>query len=120
MVEIPADVAMQEVGDFSGDTSQVKPVKSQGNPRDIEAAAEALCSAQRPVIYAGQGILYAEATEELRELSEYLAVPVLTTLMGKSAFPESHPLALGCGTGSMPKVLHHFLHAGRSDMRDRL
>ena len=111
MVEIPADVAMQEVGDFNGDTSHVKPVKSQGDPRDIEAAAKALCSAQRPVIYAGQGVLYAEATEELRALSEFLAVPVLTTLMGKSAFSESHPLALGCGTGSMPKALHHFLHA---------
>ena len=111
MVEIPADVAMQDVSDFNGDTSHVKPVKSQGDPRDIEAAAKALCSAQRPVILAGQGVLYAEATEELRELSEFLAAPVLTTLMGKSAFPESHPLALGCGTGSMPKVLHHFLHA---------
>ncbi len=111
MVEIPADVAMQEVGDFNGAASHVKSVKSQGDPRDIEAAAKALCGAQHPVIIAGQGILYAEATEELRELSEYLAVPVLTTLMGKSAFPESDPLALGCATGSMPKVLHHFLHS---------
>ncbi|MCZ6676019.1 MAG: thiamine pyrophosphate-requiring protein [Candidatus Poribacteria bacterium] len=110
MVEIPTDVAMQEVTDFDANRFRAKGVKAQGDVRDIESAAKALCNADRPVIHAGQGVLYAEATEELVELAELLAVPVMTSLLGKSGFPESHPLSLGCGTGSMPKALHHFLH----------
>ena len=53
------------------------------------------------MIYAGQGVLYAEATDELVELAELLQVPVVTTLEGKSAFPEDHPLALGAGGTSL-------------------
>jgi acetolactate synthase-1/2/3 large subunit len=109
MVEIPADVAAQEAGDFSADASPVKRVRSQGDPGDIEAAAKALCSARRPIIHAGQGVLYAEASEELQELAELLAIPVMTTLLGKSAFSESHPLSVGTGAVTMPKALHHFL-----------
>ena len=56
-----------------------------------------LREARRPVIHAGQGVLYAEATDELIELAELLQAPVMTTLEGKSAFPEDHPLALGTG-----------------------
>jgi len=109
MIEIPADVALQEVHDSCADASPVKRIRSQGDPRDIEAAAKALCSAHRPIIHAGQGVLYAQASEELRELAEFLAIPVMTTLLGKSAFPESHPLSLGSGALTMPRALHHFL-----------
>ena len=56
--------------------------------------ARRLMDAARPVIYAGQGVLYAEATPELVELSELLNAPVMTTTLGKSGFPENHPLAL--------------------------
>src|SRR5438067_832873 len=66
-----------------------------GNPAELEAAARMLVEAKRPVIEAGQGVLYAEATPELIELAELLQAPVMTTLEGKSAFPEDHPLALG-------------------------
>jgi acetolactate synthase I/II/III large subunit len=69
--------------------------RSAGDPRDVDAAAGALVLAERPVIYAGQGVLYAEATEELVRLAELLRAPVVTTLEGKSAFPEDHPLACG-------------------------
>lgn len=109
MIEIPADVAMQDVNDSIANICSVKRVKSQGDPRDIEAAAKALCNARCPIIHAGQGVLYAEATEELKELSEFLATPVMTTLLGKSAFPESHPLSLGANAITMPNALHHFL-----------
>src|SRR4029077_6532791 len=61
----------------------------------IEAAAEMLIMAERPVIFAGNGVLLAEATEELKTLADCLSIPVATTLMGKGLFPEDHPLALG-------------------------
>ena len=58
---------------------------------------------KRPVIYAGQGVHYAQAWPQLRELAELLEAPVTTSLQGKSAFPENHPLSLGSGGRSIPK-----------------
>ena len=110
MVEIPADVAVEQVdSDLLESYQPVKATCSQGNPRDVEAAARALVQAQRPIIHAGQGVLYADATKELLELAELLQVPVMTTLAGKSAFPEDHPLALGSGSGVMNGPVYHFL-----------
>ncbi|PYN53441.1 MAG: hypothetical protein DMD94_18410 [Candidatus Rokuibacteriota bacterium] len=110
MVEIPADVAVAEVGDLALAYKAVKATQPAGNPRDIQAAARVLVQAKRPVIHAGQGVLYAEASEELLELAELLQAPVMTTLEGKSAFPEDHPLALGTGGGGvMSGPVHHFL-----------
>jgi acetolactate synthase-1/2/3 large subunit len=62
------------------------------------------------VLYAGQGVHYARAWQALRELAEQLEAPVTTSLQGKSAFPETHPLSLGSGGRSIPKTVHHFLH----------
>ena len=66
-------------------------------PADVHAAAEALVAASNPAIYAGQGIHWSEAYGELKALAEHLAIPVMTSLPGKSAFDETHPLALGSG-----------------------
>ena len=111
MVEIPADVAIAEVPEQIA--LQYRPVKATtpaGNTRDIDAAVQALLEAKKPVIHAGQGVLYAEACSELRQLAESLQIPVMTTLEGKSAFPEDHPLALGTGGGGvMSGPSHHFL-----------
>ena len=71
--------------------------RSQADPAQVAAAVAALLRAERPLIHAGQGILYAGATAELVELAELVDCPVMTTLPGKSAFPEDHPLAAGCG-----------------------
>jgi acetolactate synthase-1/2/3 large subunit len=110
MVEIPADVALEEVDDAIVHAYKVvKPSVAAGNPRDVTDAAKALLGARRPLILAGQGVLYAEATPELKELAELLRVPVMTTLEGKSAFPEDHALALGTGAGCMPGTVFHFL-----------
>jgi len=101
MVEIPADVAVAEVPE---EALQYRPVKATcpaGNPRDVAAAARVLAEARRPVIHAGQGVLYAQACDELLELAELLQAPVMTTLEGKSAFPENHPLSLGTGGGGV-------------------
>jgi acetolactate synthase-1/2/3 large subunit len=110
MVEIPADVALEDVADSVVTAYKpVKPTNRAGNARDIEAAARALLQARKPVIHAGQGVLYADATAELRELAELLQIPVMTTLEGKSAFPEDHALSLGTGGPVMTGPVLHFL-----------
>jgi acetolactate synthase I/II/III large subunit len=81
------------------------------DPADVAAAAKLLRGAKAPVIFAGQGILYADATAALVELAELLNAPVLTTNPGKSAFPETHPLSLGGAAVSAPKPLKDFLNA---------
>ena len=96
MVETPVDVVKQELS-AEPDYQVVKRVRSAGDPRDIDAAAEMLVSARTPLLLAGQGVLYAQASEELRELAELLQAAVMTTNDGKSAFPEDHALALGTG-----------------------
>ncbi|HXH09553.1 MAG TPA: thiamine pyrophosphate-requiring protein [Alphaproteobacteria bacterium] len=114
MVEIPADVALEEIGETALDYTPIKVTRPAGNPRDVEEAARVLLQAQRPVIHVGQGVLYAEATDEVVELAELLQIPVLSTLEGKSAFPEDHPLALGSGSGVMSRPVFHFL--GQADV----
>jgi acetolactate synthase I/II/III large subunit len=109
MVEIPADVALEEVPESALQYTAVRATQPAGNPRDITEAARALLEARSPVIHAGQGVLYAEATDELLELAEFLQVPVMTTMEGKGAFPENHPLALGSGSGVMSRPVYHFL-----------
>ncbi|MBM3945560.1 MAG: hypothetical protein FJ317_08770, partial [SAR202 cluster bacterium] len=68
----------------------------------------ALLKAKRPMVCAGQGCLYAEATDELVQLADLVNVPVMTTLAGKSAFPENHRLALGAGGNSGTYMVEHF------------
>ena len=69
----------------------------------------ALLKADKPIIVAGQGTLYAEAWDELIELAELINVPVMTSLAGKSAFPEDHPLALGTGGNTGTLMVDRFL-----------
>jgi acetolactate synthase-1/2/3 large subunit len=61
------------------------------------------------VIYAGQGVHYARAWPQLKRLAERLAIPVTTSLGGKSSFPETHPLSLGSGGLAMPRAVPTFL-----------
>jgi thiamine pyrophosphate-dependent acetolactate synthase large subunit-like protein len=81
---------------------------AQADPADVERAVEALAAAARPVILAGQGVLYGQATPQLIELAELAGVPVATTLNGKSAFPENHPLALGTAARTRPDAVDRF------------
>ena len=113
-VEIPADIALEEVNEEAFYYVPSRPMVSQGDPGDVEAAAKALCAAHYPVIMAGQGVLYGKATDELLELAELLQVPVCSTLLGKSAFPEIHPLALGSTGPTMSGHAYHFIR--RSDL----
>ncbi len=107
MLEVPADVASQEIEPF--DYRPVKSSRASGDPRDIDEAARVLAEARCPIIHAGQGVLYAEAWDELLELAESMQVPVMTTLLAKSVFPENHPLSLGTGARVMTKPVRHFL-----------
>jgi acetolactate synthase-1/2/3 large subunit len=79
------------------------------DPAAVKEAAKVLVAARRPVIYAGHGVHWAEAYAELKELAELLAIPVCTSLQGKSSFDETHPLALGSGGRAYPKAVRHFL-----------
>ncbi|MCH8258409.1 MAG: hypothetical protein IIA75_11005, partial [Proteobacteria bacterium] len=108
LVEVPADVFREEVDD---DFTYVPSFKTRSvpDPMAIEEVAEVLSKAEKPVIYAGQGVHYAEAWPELKQLAEEWNIPVTTSLEGKSAFPENHPLSLGSGGRAIPKNVHDFL-----------
>ncbi len=108
LVEFPSDLFSEEISD-SFDPNPVPAVRYGPDSSSIEATAEALLDAECPVLYAGQGVHYAQAWDSLKELAELLGAPVTTSLGGKSAFPENHPLALGSGGRAIPKPVHHFL-----------
>jgi len=97
LVDVPRDVQEAEL-DFeypdAADLPGWKP-PTRGHPRQIKLAAEVLAAAEKPVLYVGGGTLNADACAELRELAEIGRLPVVTTLMGKSAFPETHELHFG-------------------------
>src|SRR3989440_4974655 len=109
MVEVPADVMTAEFAGNDVDYTAVRRTRSAGDPRDIDDAAKMLIEAKSPIIIAGQGVLYAEASAELVALAELLDIPVMTTTDGKSAFPEDHALALGSGGVVYTGHGRHFL-----------
>ena len=73
----------------------VKGWKSAPDPADVRAAVDQLLGARDPLIYAGEGVIYAGASDDLKALAELVNVPVITTLKAKGAFPEDHPLFVG-------------------------
>jgi thiamine pyrophosphate-dependent acetolactate synthase large subunit-like protein len=108
MVEIPADVMTEEVPEPLAYEPAPR-TRSAPDPQAVSQAADRLVKAERPVIYAGQGVHYARAWDALRDLAELLEAPVTSSLEGKSAFPEDHPLSLGGGSRAIPKPVRVFL-----------
>lgn len=102
LVDIPKDIvdpnnprsALEWYWPETVDLPGYKPT-TRGHPKKIREAAELILRSERPVIYAGGGILKARAAEALRELAELTGIHVVTTLMARGAFPDDHPLALG-------------------------
>ena len=102
LVDIPKDIvdptnpnsAMEWYWPDSVDLAGYNP-RMEGDPALIEAAARLILSSERPVLYAGGGILKARAAEALTALAELLDIPVVTTLMGRGGIPDDHPLCLG-------------------------
>lgn len=95
IVEIPRDIANGQCDFAENGYSPVRPRRSMADPAEVEAAAARLARSALPCIIAGQGVLYAGATEELLELAGLLGAPVASTLMAKSVFPENHALSIG-------------------------
>jgi len=97
LVDVPRDI-QEATLDFeypeAVDLPGWKPPR-QGHPRQIKLAAQALAAAEKPMLYVGGGTLNADACAELRDLAEVGRLPVVTTLMGKGAFPETHELHFG-------------------------
>lgn len=97
LVDIPKDV-LQAQCTFSWpprmDLPGYKP-NTQPHNRQIRAAAKLIAAAAKPVLYIGGGVIRGEATEQLRDLAEQTGIPVVTTLMARGAFPDSHPQHLG-------------------------
>jgi acetolactate synthase-1/2/3 large subunit len=99
LIDIPVDVTKEEL-EF--DPAVIPPIHLpgyrptlMGHPKQIREAARVIAAAERPVIFAGGGVIIAGAAEELRELALYGHIPVATTLMGKGCFPEDHGLSMG-------------------------
>jgi len=88
----------RQLGEYDEEEYPYTPVKGwrwAPDPDDVKAAVEALLAAKKPLLYAGEGVYYGDATDELLRLVELAQAPLLTTLKAKSAFPEDHPLSVG-------------------------
>ena len=109
LLEIPSDVATEELDEVKFDYEVPPVIRTAADPEAVSRAAAALLAASRPLIHSGQGVLYAEASEELVQIAEFLQAPVMTTMPGKSGFPENHPLSVGSGGTSTTGGVHQFL-----------
>ncbi|MFT4221141.1 MAG: acetolactate synthase large subunit [Microbacterium sp.] len=80
---------------------------TKAHGKQIQAAAQLLATAKKPVLYVGGGVIRARAADQLRTLAESTGAPVVTTLMARGAFPDSHPQHLGMPGmhGTVPAVL---------------
>jgi acetolactate synthase-1/2/3 large subunit len=116
LIDLPKDVLNTFIDPESGESKRDfhlpgYTVPEAGDPRAILEAAQMLREARRPVLLAGHGALIAGASEALLALAEKLRIPVTNTLLGKGAFPESHPLALGMlgmhGTAYANRAVEH-------------
>ena len=114
LVELHPDVLMRDVPEHAAHYQPSKAFTYAPSRNDIKDAVNALLAAKRPVIWVGQGVLYADATEQLRELAELTQIPVITTMEAKSAFPDANPLSLGSANRTAPRNVFKWL--GESDV----
>lgn len=99
LIDVPKDVGLEEFDYFPVEPGDIhlpgyKPTV-KGNPRQLGHAIALLRSAKQPLLYVGGGAITAGAHAEIQALAEYFSIPVTTTLMGKGAFDEHHPLSVG-------------------------
>ena len=108
LVEMPGDVCGQPIPDNAPTYASPGPALYAPSAGAVADAARKLLDAEEPLIWAGAGVMSADATGELRTLAELLDVPVYTSMPGKSAFDERHPLSVGAGgstvAGPAPSV----------------
>jgi thiamine pyrophosphate-dependent acetolactate synthase large subunit-like protein len=108
VIEVPLDAFNDEVPEPL-DYTPVYVAKAAPDPETVVTAARMLASAKNLVIHAGQGVHWANAYAELQELAELLGAPVSTSLPGKSAFNEHHPLSLGSGGHGINRQVWQFI-----------
>jgi acetolactate synthase-1/2/3 large subunit len=108
LIEIPDEVAEAE---FKGtlDYVPVPVLRTAPDPDAVRKAVQMLLAAKNPILWAGQGVHYAEAGDRMAALAELVPAAVVTTNPGKSAIPESHPLSLGASTRSRSKMFVDFM-----------
>ena len=95
VVGVPDSVARGEA--IQTPWQRVSRIRSAPDPGGVREAADRILLADNPLIWAGNGVLYSEGTAELVAIADLIGAPVMTTLQGKSAFPETHPLSAGVG-----------------------
>ena len=99
LIDLPKDVTMGEVDEASSPPPAISlrgyQPTYEGHVRQIDKAVDLIAEAERPLVYAGGGVILSGASAELREFIETAAIPVTTTLMGLGAIPGDHPLNLG-------------------------
>ena len=110
VVEMTTDVCAEEVPADAQNYHSPRLALQTPTQGDIQDAVRALLGAEKPVIWAGRGVLFSGATEELKELAELTSIPVFCTMPGKSAFDERHPLSLGAGSGAATLQAHQWLN----------
>lgn len=111
VIELSADVCAETTPHSPDAYKPPLLMRQAAETAAVEQAAKALLAAKRPVLWAGAGVLFARATQELRQLAELAAVAVFTTMPGKSAFDERHPLSLGAGSGATTGPAHEWLQS---------
>ncbi|MGA1264386.1 MAG: biosynthetic-type acetolactate synthase large subunit [Prochlorothrix sp.] len=99
LIDIPKDVGLEEFDYIPVEPGSIRLAgyrpTVKGNPKQINQALNLIKESKRPLLYVGGGAISAGAHSEIQELAEHYQIPVTTTLMGKGAFDENHPLALG-------------------------
>lgn len=99
LIDLPKDVSTGEVDEASSPPAAISlrgyQPTYEGHVRQIDKAVDLIAEAERPLVYAGGGVILSGASAELREFIETAAIPVTTTLMGLGAIPGDHPLNLG-------------------------
>ena len=109
VVEMTSDVCSLEIPKDSENYCSPRSAKLIPSQNDIRDAVKYLMKAKKPLIWAGGGVLMSGASKELKKLVEFTGIPVFTTMQGKSAFDERHPLSLGAGCGTTTLAAHNWL-----------
>lgn len=109
VVEMTSDVCSLEIPKDSENYCSPRSAKIIPSQNDIRDAVKYLMKAKKPLIWAGGGVLMSGASKELKKLVEFTGIPVFTTMQGKSAFDERHPLSLGAGCGTTTLAAHNWL-----------
>ncbi|MFB6141973.1 MAG: biosynthetic-type acetolactate synthase large subunit, partial [Halorientalis sp.] len=128
LVDLPKDVTQPETDVVPGkpETPDTYNPPEAADEASVEAAAEALMAAERPLVLAGGGVIKGEASDELRDFATEHGIPVVTTMPGTGAFPETHDLSLeivgmhGTGYGNMAITMTDCLLAVGTRFDDRL